>query len=74
MRKPVKLKVVPVASAAKSLGTQMIVEVDQDMIADPISVALKRMHDAIVDEPLPEEFLALIEQIDAKIACRKPSE
>lgn len=74
MAKPMKDKVSSASSPAKALGRQMIVEAGQDMTADPISVALKRMHDAIVDEPLPEEFLALIEQIDAKIAGRDQTE
>lgn len=71
MAKPMKDKASPVSSPAKTLGKKTIIEAGQDMIADPISIALKRMHDAIVDEPLPEEFLALIEQIDAKIAGGK---
>lgn len=74
MAKPMKDKASPVSSPAKTLDRQRIVEAGQDMTADPISIALKRMHDAIVDEPLPEEFLALIEQIDAKIAGRKQTE
>ena len=74
MAKPMKERASPVSSPAKTLGKKTIIEAGQDMIADPISIALKRMHDAIVDEPLPEEFLALIEQIDAKIAGGKQTE
>ncbi len=74
MAKPMKDRAPPVSSPAKTLGKKTIIEAGKDMTADPISIALKRMHDAIVDEPLPEEFLALIEQIDAKIAGGKQTE
>ena len=36
---------------------------------DPVTIALKRIHDDVVDEPLPDDFLALLGEIDAKIAA-----
>jgi Anti-sigma factor NepR len=36
---------------------------------DPISAALKKIHDAVADEPLPDDFLDLLEQIDRKISA-----
>jgi Anti-sigma factor NepR len=54
-------KVNPVASArmtSKSPG------------GDPISLALKRIHDNVVEEPMPDSFLDLVAQIEAKIAGR----
>lgn len=35
--------------------------------ADPIGAALRRLHDEVSAEPLPEEFLKLIAEIDRKI-------
>lgn len=34
---------------------------------DPIGQALRRLHDAVAAEPLPEEFLDLIAEIDLKV-------
>lgn len=36
--------------------------------ADPISAALRKIHDSVLDEPLPDDFLNLLDQIDQKIA------
>lgn len=36
--------------------------------ADPIGEALRRLHDEVAAEPLPDEFLQLLEDIDKKIA------
>lgn len=38
---------------------------------DPVTVALKRIHDSVVDEPLPDDFLTLLNEIDAKIAAEE---
>lgn len=40
--------------------------VDQDF--DPISAALRQMHDGIAQEPVPDEFLKLLDQLDARLA------
>jgi Anti-sigma factor NepR len=36
---------------------------------DPIAAALKKIHDSVADEPLPDDFLDLLEQIDRKISA-----
>ena len=38
---------------------------------DPVSAALKQMHEAVANEDLPEDFLKLLDEIDAKIAASK---
>ena len=38
---------------------------------DPVSAALQQMHDAVANEPLPDDFLRLLDEIDAKIAANK---
>lgn len=40
-------------------------------VADPITDALKRIHDDVLDEPMPDSFLTLVAQIEAKILDRK---
>ena len=44
--------------------------VDTDF--DPISAALKQLHHDVASEPLPVNFLRILDEIDAKIAARKP--
>ena len=34
---------------------------------DPIADALKRLHDAVADEPMPDSFMQLVAQIEAKM-------
>lgn len=38
---------------------------------DPIAAALKQMHQAVVSEDLPDDFLRILEEIDTKIAADK---
>lgn len=38
---------------------------------DPVSAALKQMHDAVASEPVPEDFMRILDEIDAKIAAAK---
>lgn len=38
---------------------------------DPITKALKRIHDEVLEEPVPDAFLDLVAQIEAKIADRR---
>lgn len=33
---------------------------------DPIEAALRRLHDQVVAEPLPDDFLELLDRIDRK--------
>lgn len=35
---------------------------------DPVGTALRRLHDEVVAEPLPDEFLRLLGEIERKIA------
>ncbi len=45
-----------------------------DTAFDPIAAALKQMHQDVTDEELPDDFLRLLEEIDAKIAADKPKQ
>lgn len=38
--------------------------------SDPVGAALRRLHDDVAAEPLPENFLDLLAEIDRKIAER----
>jgi hypothetical protein len=40
---------------------------------DPVAAALKQLHQAVTNEELPQDFLRLLEDIDAKIAVAKSS-
>ena len=40
---------------------------------DPVSAALQQLHQAVASEQMPEDFLRILEEIDAKIAAVKPS-
>lgn len=44
---------------------------DADNSFDPVSAALRQMHEAVANEELPEDFLRLLDEIDAKIAASK---
>lgn len=44
---------------------------DEDLSNDPISAALKQLHDAVVNEELPDDFLRLLDEIDSKITAKK---
>lgn len=39
---------------------------------DPVAAALKQMHEAVASEALPDDFLRILEEIDAKIAAAGP--
>lgn len=43
----------------------------EDPSSDPITAALKQMHDAVASEALPDDFLKLLDEIDTKIAAKK---
>lgn len=38
--------------------------------ADPINAALRRLHESIASEPIPDDFLRLIDELEEK--ARKP--
>lgn len=45
-----------------------------DTAFDPVSAALQQLHHAVASEEVPEDFLRILEDIDAKIAAAKPGE
>ncbi len=36
--------------------------------ADPVGAALRRLHDDVVAEPIPDEFLKLLDEIEQRLA------
>lgn len=40
---------------------------------DPVSAALQQLHHAVASEEMPEDFLKILGEIDAKIAAAKTS-
>lgn len=38
---------------------------------DSLTAALRQMHDSIASEPVPDDFLDLLDQIDAKMSVTK---
>lgn len=44
-----------------------------DTAFDPVSAALQQLHQVVASEELPEDFLRILEEIDAKIAAAKPA-
>lgn len=56
------------ATTNKNRGKKMNY-VDADF--DPVSAALTKLHQAVVNEPVPDDFLRILDDIDAKIAAKK---
>lgn len=44
---------------------------DVNTAFDPVEAALKQMHQAVATEQVPEDFLRILDDIDAKIAAAK---
>lgn len=44
-----------------------------DTAFDPVSAALQQLHQAVASEAVPEDFLRILEEIDAKIAAARPA-
>jgi len=44
-----------------------------DTAFDPVAAALQQLHQAVASEDVPEDFLRILEDIDAKIAATKSS-
>lgn len=42
-----------------------------DPAFDPITAALRQMHDGVASEAIPDEFLRLLDEIDDRIAAKK---
>ena len=38
---------------------------------DPITAALRQMHDDFANEPIPDDFMRLLDQIDARFSGSK---
>jgi hypothetical protein len=38
---------------------------------DPLTAALRQMHDSVANEPIPDDFLSLLDMIDAKMSASK---
>lgn len=38
---------------------------------DPLTAALRQMHDSVANEPIPDDFLDLLDMIDAKMSASK---
>ncbi len=43
-----------------------------DNAFDPVAAALQQLHQAVASEEVPEDFLRILEEIDAKLAAAKP--
>ena len=42
-----------------------------DPSIDPITAALRQLHDDVASEPIPDDFMRLLDQIDARISSTK---
>lgn len=38
---------------------------------DPLTAALRAMHDSMISDPVPDDFLDLLDMIDAKMSARR---
>lgn len=58
---------------SSNLGKQHAGETGEAMDPefDSLTAALRQMHDSIANEPVPDDFLDLLDQIDAKILASK---
>ena len=44
---------------------------DMDSEFDPLTAALRQMHDSVANEPIPDDFLSLLDMIAAKMSASK---
>ncbi len=56
---------------AKTQPTKGIKMPRVNLAFDPVSAALLQLHQAVASEEVPEEFLRILDDIDAKIAAAK---
>ena len=56
---------------AKGLPTKGSKMPDTDAAFDPVSAALQQLHQAVASEEVPEDFMRILAEIDAKIAAAK---
>jgi hypothetical protein len=54
-------------------GKQQLDAIGEDMVSefDPLTAALRQMHNSIANEPIPDDFLELLDRIDAKMSASK---
>jgi Anti-sigma factor NepR len=57
------------SNEAKGKGVKHV-----DTAFDPVAAALRQLHESVAQETLPDDFLRILEEIDAKIAAAKPSQ
>ncbi len=57
----------------RSKSPRLVNAVDPEF--DPIAAALRQMHEGVAKEPVPDEFLKLLDQLDERLAEKdaKPS-
>lgn len=55
----------------RNKGAQVPVKQAMQNNSDPIAMALKRLHDDVVSEPVPDDFMKLLSEIDRKIGSEK---
>lgn len=48
----------------------MATSADEEPEFDPLSAALRSMHDSIMNEAIPKDFLVLLDKIDAKMSAQ----
>ena len=44
---------------------------NMDFEFDPLTAALRQMHESVANEPIPDDFLNLLDMIDAKMSASK---
>ena len=61
-------------SERKSKNSGKAFENKVDPAFDPITAALRQMHDDVANEPIPDDFMRLLDEIDARASSgKKPS-
>lgn len=55
----------------KGRQTSRVMKNRLDPAFDPITAALRQMHDGVTNEPIPDDFLRLLDEIDDRISAQK---
>jgi len=58
-------------SSDKGKQTLGAIGKDMDFEFDPLTAALRQMHENVANEPIPDDFLNLLDMIDAKMSASK---
>lgn len=61
-------------NSAPPKGAKTMSSEQSNALDDPVGAALRRLHDDVVAEPLPEEFLRLLGEIESKISAQTGEE